>query len=72
MGWADWINGHHDKLILRNYKEELLSRVSFKAGYGQAVIDAGKWWDEELSKGELCEMERDGIMLKFLQDIMEE
>lgn len=72
MGWANWINEHHDKLILRNYKEELLSRVSFKAGYRQAVIDAGKWWYEYLSEGELCKMEGDDIMLKFLKDIMEE
>lgn len=72
MKWINWVDKHHDKLILRNYKEELLSRVSFKAGYKQAVIDAGKWWYEYLSEGELCKKEGDDIMLKFLKDIMGE
>lgn len=69
--WIDWINGHSDKLTLRNYEDDTLSVVSFKAGYRQAVIDAGRWLYEYLSKSELCEMEGygsdDDVVLEFLK-----
>lgn len=69
--WINWINKHLDKLTIMNYKDETLSRVSFKAGYKQAILDTGKWWDEYLSKSEFCEMEGygsdDDAILKFLK-----
>ena len=73
--WIEWINEYRDKLTFRNYEDETLSSVSFKAGYKQAVIDAGRWWLEYLSKSENCETEErgsaDDIVLKFLKDIWE-
>mgnify|MGYP007025960710 CR=1 FL=1 len=40
------------------------------------ILDAGKWFDEYLSKSELCEMEGygsdDDAEPKFLKDIMGE
>lgn len=75
MKWIDWFNEHLNKLNIKNSKEELLSHVSFKAGYRQAIIDAGRWWYEYLSKSELCEMERygsdDEVVMKFFRDMEE-
>lgn len=75
MGWLNWINEHRDKLNIKDFKEEELACVSFKAGYRQAVIDAGRWWYEYLSKSELCEMEGHGsdddAVMKFLKDMEE-
>lgn len=75
MRWINWIDEHRDKLNIKDFKEELLSCVSFKAGYRQAVIDAGRWWYEYLSKSEFCEMERYGsdndAVMEFLKDMEE-
>lgn len=76
MKWINWVDKHRDKLTIRNYEDESLSLVSFEAGYRQAILDAGKWFDEYLSKSELCEMEGygsdDDAESKFLKDIMGE
>lgn len=73
--WLNWIYEHRDKLNIKDFKEEELACVSFKDGYRQAVIDAGVWWYEYLSKSEFCEMEgygsADDAVVNFLKDMEE-
>ena len=75
MGWLNWIYEHRDKLNIKDFKEEELACVSFRGGYRQAIIDAGRWWYEYLSKSKLCEMEGYGsindALMKFLKDMEE-
>lgn len=43
MKWTDWVGIRRQKLTIRNYEDETLSKVSFDAGKHDAVDRAWKF-----------------------------
>lgn len=43
MYWTDWVGIHRQKLTIRNYEDETLSRISFDAGKYDAIDRAWKF-----------------------------
>lgn len=77
MKWYDWFEKNLQKLTVRNYEDETLSRVSFDAGYKAATEKAADWFEKYLGDGNtIDDWCRDSKVLKngreaFLKDMGE-